>query len=44
MAFAKLKANHRRIDTRTIDARCRAIGDICEQYSEEERRNYRMAP
>ena len=40
MAFAKLKAHLRRIGARTIDALCRAIGDICALYSEQECWNY----
>jgi transposase len=40
MAFAKLKANLRRIGARTIDALWRAIGDICALYSEQECWNY----
>ncbi len=35
-AFAKLKAHLRRIGARTIDALWRAIGDICDLYSEQE--------
>ena len=34
MAFAKLEAHLRRIGAGTIDALCRAIGDICALYSE----------
>ena len=40
MAFAKLKAHLRRIGARTIDALWRAIGDICDLYSEHECWNY----
>jgi transposase len=40
MAFAKLKAHLRRIGARTIEALCRAIGDICALYSEQECWNY----
>jgi transposase len=36
MAFAKLKADLRRIGARTIDALWRAIGDVCALYSEQE--------
>ena len=40
MAFAKLKAHLRRIGARTIDALCKAIGDISALYSEHECRNF----
>ncbi len=43
MAFAKLKAHLRRIGARTIDALWRAVGDICDLYSETECRNYLVA-
>jgi transposase len=40
MAFAKLKAHLRRIGARTIEALWRAIGDICDLYSQQECSNY----
>lgn len=40
MAFAKLKAHLRRIGARTIDALWKAIGDICDLYSEQECFNF----
>ena len=40
MAFAKLKAHLRRIGARTIDTLCKAIGDVCTLYSEQECWNY----
>ena len=40
MAFAKLKAHLRRIGARTIDALWKAIGDVCDLYSEQECWNY----
>lgn len=40
MAFAKLKAHLRRIGARTIEALWRAIGDICDLYSDQECWNY----
>ena len=43
MAFAKLKANLRRIGARTIDALWQAIGDICALYSPDECWNYLKA-
>lgn len=43
MAFAKLKAHLRRIGARTIDALWKAIGDICDLYSEDECWNYLKA-
>lgn len=43
MAFAKLKANLRRIGARTIDALWKAVGDICGLYSPDECWNYLKA-
>ena len=43
MAFAKLKANLRRIGARTIDALWRAVGDICGLYPPAECWNYLKA-
>ncbi len=43
MAFAKLKAHLRRIGARTIDALCKAVGDICDLYSPDECWNYLRA-
>jgi transposase len=43
MAFAKLKANLRRIGARTIDALWKAVGDICRLYTPHECRNYLAA-
>lgn len=43
MAFAKLKAHLRRIGARTIDALWKAIGDICDLYTQEECWNYLKA-
>jgi len=40
MAFAKLKAHLRRIGARTIDALWKAIGGICDLYSEQECFNF----
>ena len=40
MAFAKLKAHLRRIGARTIDTLWKAIGDICDLYSEQECFNF----
>lgn len=40
MAFSKLKAHLRARNLRTIDALWRAIGDICDLYSETECHNY----
>ncbi len=40
MAFSKLKAHLRRIGARTIDDLWRAVGSICDLYSQEECRNY----
>lgn len=39
MAFAKLKALLRARAVRTIDALCRAIGEICDLFSPQERQN-----
>jgi transposase len=36
MVFAKLKPHLRRIGARTIEALCKAIGNICDLYSEQE--------
>jgi len=43
MAFAKLKAHLRRIGARTIEALWKAIGNICDLYSQEECSNYLRA-
>ena len=40
MAFAKLKAHLRRIGARTIDALCRAIGEICGLFDPDQCWNY----
>lgn len=40
MAFAKLKAHLRRIDTRTINDLWKAVGSICDLYDPDECRNY----
>jgi hypothetical protein len=40
MAFAKLKALPRAHAVRTIDALCRAIGEICDLFSPQECQNY----
>ena len=40
MAFAKLKAHLRARAIRTIDGLWQAIGDICQLFTPEERRNY----
>ncbi len=40
MAFAKLKALLRAPEVRTIDALWRAIGEICDLVSPQERQNY----
>ncbi len=40
MAFAKLKANLRRIQARTIDDLWRVVGNICDMYDPQECRNY----
>ena len=44
MAFAKLKALLRARAIRTIDALWRAIGEICDLFSPQERQNYFDAP
>jgi transposase len=43
MAFAKLKAHLRRIGARTIDELWKAVGSICNLYSDEECWNYLKA-
>jgi transposase len=43
MAFAKLKAHLRRIGARTIDELWKAVGCICDLYSDEECWNYLKA-
>lgn len=43
MAFAKLKAHLRRIGARTIDELWKAVGGICNLYSDEECWNYLKA-
>lgn len=43
MAFSKLKANLRRIDTRTFDALFEALGDICDMFHPDECRNFLKA-
>jgi transposase len=40
MAFAKLKAHLRRIGARTLDALCRALGDVCDLFDPDECWNY----
>ena len=42
-AFSKLKAHLRRLGARTIEALWRAIGDICDLFSEDECWNYFVA-
>jgi transposase len=43
MAFAKLKAHLRRIGAKTIDALWKAVGNICDLYSQHECWNYLKA-
>ena len=40
MAFSKLKAHLRRIGARTIEALWKAVGSICDLYTDEECWNY----
>ena len=40
MAFSKLKAHLRRIGARTLDALCRAVGEICGLFDPDECWNY----
>ena len=40
MAFAKLKALIRKAAARTYDALWRAVGDVCDLFSDEECYNY----
>ena len=39
MAFAKLKAQLRRIDAITIEAMCKEITNICDRYTPQECQN-----
>ena len=40
MAFSKLKAHLRKIGARTFDQLIRAVGDICDLFTEDECWNY----